>query len=62
MMTLKGMINRNFWFFLGGGGFYDPSSDPSNRRDVSLTVEFTVTNEEFEDDTEPWYLISNWIF
>ena len=43
-------------FFAGGGGFYDPSMDPSNRRDVSLTVEFTVTNEVMDDDTEPWYI------
>ena len=35
-------------------GFYDPSQDPSNRRDVSITVEFTVTNEDMEDDTSPW--------
>jgi hypothetical protein len=39
---------------LQGGGYFDPSNDPSNRRDVSVTVEFTITNEPFEDDDEPW--------
>ncbi len=29
-------------------------NDPSNRREVKLTIEFTVTNEILDDDDEPW--------
>jgi hypothetical protein len=34
---------------------FAPLKDPSNRREVTLTIEFTVTNEDFEDDDAPWW-------
>ena len=40
----------------GGGNWgNDPNyNDPSHKREVSVTVEFTVTNDPEEDETEPW--------
>ena len=38
-------------FPTGGSGFYP---DPSNRREVIITVEFTVTSEHLIDDDRPW--------
>jgi hypothetical protein len=40
----------------GGGGWQDDPNynDPSHKQEVTLMIEFTVTNDDFKDKTEPW--------